>query len=57
MDWHKVHSALLAGLVGAGIGWGANALTLSGRVAALEDSNRTIILRLDTVLTKLKGAS
>ncbi len=28
--------AIIAALLGAGLGWGANALTLSGRVAAIE---------------------
>lgn len=32
----KLVSLALSGLLGAGLGWGAQALTLSGRVAAIE---------------------
>lgn len=56
IDWHKLAGAVFAGLVGAGLGWGANALTLSGRVDALEHGQRTIIERLDRLLV-IKGAS
>jgi len=38
--------AIIAGLLGAGIGWGANALTLSGRVSAIEQSLVRIEARL-----------
>ena len=33
---HRVTVTVLAGLLGAGVGWAAQALTLSGRVQALE---------------------
>lgn len=39
-------------LVGAGIGWAANALTLAGRVEAIEQGQARIEQRLDLLITK-----
>ena len=37
-------------MLGAVLGWSANALTLQGRVHALEDGQRAIVQRLDALL-------
>lgn len=38
----KIAAAVVAGVAGAAIGWSAQALTLSGRVAAIEASQARI---------------
>lgn len=47
----KLAALLLSGLLGAGVGWAAQALTLAGRVAALEQGQMQIVERLDRLLT------
>ncbi len=51
MDTHKIVQLLLSALMGAGIGWAAQALTLAGRVDALEHGQSAIVERLDRLLT------
>lgn len=46
----KIASAALSALIGCGIGWGANALTLAGRVDAIEAGQARIEVLLHTVL-------
>lgn len=42
---------LAGGLLGAVLGWSANALTLQGRVHALEAGQTAIVQRLDALLS------
>lgn len=46
---HRVTVTVLAGLLGAGVGWAAQALTLSGRVQAVEAGQA----RIEAMLTRL----
>jgi len=46
-DFIKVCGGAAAGAV---LGWAANALTLTGRVHALETGQSAIVLRLDALL-------
>ena len=41
-----------AGLAGAAVGWGAQGLTLTGRVSAIEGSVGRIEQRVDQLLTR-----
>lgn len=43
----KVIRALIAGLLGSVVGWSANALTLGGRVTAIEQALLRIEARLE----------
>lgn len=55
IDTHKAAGLVLSGLVGAGIGWAAQALTLAGRVQALEQGQDQIVERLDRLLYKAEA--
>ena len=48
IDLVKAAAGVVAGAV---LGWAGSALTLQGRVHALEDGQRAIILRLDALIT------
>lgn len=53
----KVAAAAVSALIGVAIGWGANALTLSGRVHAIEQGQLRIELLLHTVLKAAAGVA
>lgn len=48
--------AAITALVGAAIGWGANALTLAGRVGAIEQGQARIESRLDQLIAIKEAA-
>ena len=50
MTVEKIAPLLLSALIGSGIGWAAQALTLAGRVQALEVGQQAVIQRLDLIL-------
>lgn len=56
----KVLAALVAGLIGAGVGWSAQALTLAGRVDAIEQSQARVEAMLHRLIeakaTEQQGA-
>lgn len=45
----KVMAAIVAGIVGATVGWSAQALTLAGRVSAIEASQ----VRIEAMIHRL----
>lgn len=55
MTLEKVAPVLLSALIGSGVGWAAQALTLSGRVQALEVGQQQVITRLDRLIEAAKG--
>lgn len=48
---HRVLTAIATGLAGAVLGWSANALTLAGRVSAIEAG----MVRIEAHLDRLDG--
>jgi hypothetical protein len=55
VDTHKLAGLVLSGLIGAGVGWAAQALTLAGRVTALEQGQAQIVDRLDRLILKAEN--
>lgn len=48
---HRLLVGIVTGLIGAVLGWSANALTLAGRVSAIEAG----MLRIEAHLDRLEG--
>lgn len=55
MSLDNLYKAAGTALIGAAIGWGANGLTLGGRVSAIEQALARIEQRLDRVTTAGQG--
>ncbi|MEN9924381.1 MAG: hypothetical protein RL268_507 [Pseudomonadota bacterium] len=53
---HKVLSSLVFALLGAGVGWAAQALTLSGRVAAIEHGMGRIEAQMERLIQRSGAA-
>lgn len=53
---HRIATAVATGLAGAVIGWAANALTLVGRVSAVESGVARIEAHLDRMEHKREAA-
>lgn len=49
---HKVLSSLVFALLGAGVGWAAQALTLAGRVSAIEHGMERIEAQMERLLQR-----
>jgi hypothetical protein len=55
MDHTSLVKAAAGALAGAVLGWSASALTIAGRVDALEKTLGRIEQRLDSIATSAKG--
>ena len=54
-NMHKLLAAVAAGSIGFLTGWSAQALTLTGRVQAIEAGQARIEARLDQLVRQEKG--